>query len=242
VIAAAFIQYNIFVIRSAANIAVLSLFAVASLYAQTSAPANATVIFTLDFPQSTPAHYWIRVDSSGRANYESEAPKTPVSSDQNNDSGPYRYDFVVTPATRDRIFELAARAKYFSGSVDSTKHHLANTGAKTLAYKDSQHAGQARFNYSTNPEIQQLTTLFQSLSSTLEYGQRLDYAYHYQKLALDEELKSLSEAARQNGLVEIQALAPILKKIADDHSVINVTRARAEKLLAQSSPAINGSH
>ena len=81
--------------------------------------------------------------------------------------------------------------------------------------------------------MQQLTALFQNISATLEFGHRLEYLHHYQKLALDEDMKRMEEMARQNSLAELQALAPILKEIVADQSVINVTRARAERLLAQ---------
>jgi hypothetical protein len=47
-------------------------------------------------------------------------------------------------------------------------------------------------------------------------------------------MKSMEQMADQNGLVEVQAVAPILKKIVGDASVLNVTRARAERLLSKS--------
>ena len=209
------------------------------IFSQTSVTAfPATVSFTLDFPQSTPDHYSIVVDSSGKANYTSGTAKAATEANSDGDTTsdsaqPYHYSFTVSPATRDHIFDLAARANYFSGDVNYKKHNIASTGEKTLAYKDDHRNTQAHYNYSTNPAVQELTSLFQRLSATLEYGRHLDEAFHYQKLALDEQLKSMEQQADQNGLLEIQAVAPILKKIADNPSVINVTRARAQRLLAK---------
>jgi hypothetical protein len=71
----------------------------------------------------------------------------------------------------------------------------------------------------------------QGLSVTLEFGHRLQYDHHYQKLALDEELKRMEEQARTNQLADIMAIQSILDQIVADPSVINVTRARAQKLL-----------
>jgi hypothetical protein len=65
----------------------------------------------------------------------------------------------------------------------------------------------------------------------LEFGRRLDYYHRYQKLALDDELKRMEEMAQQNNLPELAAVAPILQKLAQDRSVINPVRARAERLL-----------
>lgn len=205
-------------------------------------PSGATITFTLDFPQSTPNHYQIIVDSSGKASYTSGLPTLPPRADADSDTTsdsdqPYHYAFNLTPATRDRIFDLAARANYFSGDVNYNKHNIANTGEKVLTYKDAQRSSETKYNYTTNTAVQQLTTLFQQLSSTLEYGRRLEEDYHYQKLALEEQLKGMEQQVDQNGLIEIQAVAPILKKIVGDSSVMNVTRARAERLLAKAEGA-----
>ena len=196
-----------------------------------SAPAqkDATITFTFDFPGSVPDHYSITVDSSGHASYISGGKK---GADSDSDE-PFHYDFTISDSNRARIFDLAARARYFAGDVNYAKHAVASTGTKTISYKDAQRNTQATYNYTTNQAVQQLTTIFQNISATLEFGQRLQFEHKYQKLALDEELKRMEEAAKQNGLEEVQAVAPILKQIFADSSVINVTRARAQRLLAK---------
>jgi hypothetical protein len=187
-----------------------------------------TISFTLDFPQSIPNHYSISVTSDGRAEYNSTGKLTPESEPPD----PFHLEFTISPATRQKIFELAAKARYFEGKVDSGKKNLASTGKKVLAYRDAQRSTQAEYNYSPIPAVQELTTLFQNISTTLEFGRRLDYYHHYQKLALEDELKRMEEMTRDKSLVEIQAVSPILQQIATDQSVINLSRARAQRLLA----------
>jgi len=194
---------------------------------------TATITFTLDFPQSIPDHYSISVASDGRAEYNSTGKLTPDSEPPD----PFHLEFTISPATRQKIFDLATKAKYFEGKVDSGKRNLASTGKKVLTYRDGQRSTQAEYNYSPIPAVQELTTLFQNISTTLEFGRRLDYYHHYQKLALEDELKRMEEMARDKNLDEIQAVAPILQQIATDQSVINVSRARAQRLLAISGVA-----
>ena len=194
-------------------------------YSQTEAPA--TVTFTLDFPASQPEHYSIRVQSDGSARYQSSGR---LSADS-DDTDSFDLDFTVVAETWQKIFELAAKAGYFQKDVDSHHKGLAFTGKKTLGYKDTRRSGESTYNYSAYPAVQDLTTLMQSLSATLEFGHRLQYDHHYQKLALDEELKRMEEMARTNQLVEVAAIQPILNQIIADPSVINVTRARAQRLL-----------
>ena len=215
-----------------------------------AADVDPTVTFTLDFPGSIPAHYSITVARSGQAFYDSgpasespaasqsAKPNSEKDSDSDHESAsdsteaPFHYAFQIGEPNRTRIFDLAARARYFQGQLNYGKHNLANTGAKTLAYHDARINTSASYNYTTNQPAQQLTALFQNMSSTLEFARKLTFLYQHQKLALEEELKRMEEMARQNSLEELQAVSPILKQILADKSVINVTRARAERLLA----------
>ena len=185
-----------------------------------------TVTFTCDFPGSDPDHYGISVSEDGGAWYESDSKVSPESA-----GDPFHSAFTVSQAARTRVFDLAKRAHYFEGEIDSRKKNLASTGTKTLSYKDAQKSTRASYNYSPVPSVQELTAFFQSLSTTLEFGHRLDYYLHYQKLALDEELKRMEEMSHSGGLEEISSVAPVLQKIADDPSVIKVVRARAQRLV-----------
>jgi hypothetical protein len=210
---------------------VFSLIAFSSILAssQTEAQAPAVITFTIDFPTSQPEHYSIRVQSDGAARYQSSG-RMSADSDATDS---FDLDFTLGAGTRQKIFELAAKAGYFQKDVDSRHKNLAFTGKKTLAYKDAQRSGQSTYNYSPLPAVQDLTNLMQSLSATLEFGHRLQYDCHYQKLALDEEFKRMEELSRSSELIEVAAIQPILAQIIADQSVINVTRARAQRLLDQ---------
>ncbi|MGO8793502.1 MAG: hypothetical protein ACLQLC_01660 [Candidatus Sulfotelmatobacter sp.] len=191
-----------------------------------------TVTFTMDFPKSNPAHYSIAVDVSGRARYECTAT---IADDA--EAEPYRANFEVSKANREHIFEWAKQAKYFAGKVDSGNRKLAFTGAKVLSYQDGAHSNTAQYNYSNLEPVRELTELFQKLDGTLEYGRRLAYYHRYQKLALDAELKQMEAQATNGELTEIGTVAPVLREIVEDNSVINVVRARAQELIAMGNGA-----
>ncbi len=195
-------------------------------YSQSTDPA--TVTFTLDFPNSQPEHYAIRIQSDGTAHYDSSGKLSPDSDDVDS----FGFDFTTSPEFRQKVFALAAKAGYFQKDLDSHHKNMAFTGKKVLAYQDAKRHGESAYNYASNPAVQELTSLLQNLSATLEYGHRLHYAHRYQKLALDDELKRMEEDSRSTPLVELSAIAPILKQIVDDPSVMNVSRARAQRLLA----------
>jgi hypothetical protein len=185
------------------------------------------VTFTLDFPDSQPEHYSIRVPTDGSAHYQSSGHLSADSDATDN----FDFDFVLSAETRSKIIALASKAGYFQKDMDSHRKGMAFTGKKTLTYKDSRRSGESTYNYTPNPATQELTTLFQSLSATLEFGHRLDYDHRYQKLALDEELKRMQEMAQDKQLTEVSAIQSILTEIVADQSVVNIARARAQRLL-----------
>ncbi len=196
----------------------------------------ATVTFSLDFPNSDPEHYSVSVQSDGHARYECSAKISQDSEDREN----YQTEFTFSDATRARIFDLAAQAHYFAGKIDSGNRKLAFTGAKKLVYKDGQRESSAAYNFSSLPAVQQLTVLFQSVSATLEFGRRLAYDRRYQKLALDDEMKQMEDQIRRGDLIEVQAVRPVLQEIHDDNSVMNMVRARAQRIMDMGTVAPTG--
>jgi len=215
------------VIKALSCVCILCL-ACASSRSATQESSTPTVGFDFSFPGSQPDRYAFSIPGSGDATYSSDGRLTP-----NSDSDDFRVTFPISRATRSRIFELAQKARYFQGELDSKKKGLASTGIKTLSYKDSQRQTRASYNYSFIPAVQELTQIFQGMSATLEFGRRLDYYHRYQKLALDDELKRMDEMLKQNSVQELTAIAPVLKEIVEDSSVINPVRARAQRILAR---------
>ena len=207
---------------------------VGSVLAQDAASSadQPMVSFTQDFPASTPSHYSLRVSKDGKASYESVGKLTPEA-----DGDPFAYNFTLSSDSVALVFELAATAKYFARDVDYKKGNLANTGKKVLAYEDSARHYKTEYNYSSHQEIQQLTKLFQGIALTMEFARHLQFFKRYQPLALEGDLKRMEEMAKDNDLRELQAVAPVLREIADDKSILNVSRVRAQRLLVLAGPS-----
>jgi len=203
----------------------LLLFGTPVLHAQQAA---SNIAFEQTFPGSDPAHYVFSVASDCHATYESNGKLTPESEDDDS----FHLEFTASQATCAKVFDLAKQAHYFEKEIDSKKKNLASTGVKVLSYKDAQKSAKATYNYSTIPSVQELTEIFQGLGATLEFGRRLEYDHHYQKLALDDEMRRMQESETSRGLQDVSAIEAILQQIIDDPSVIQVVRVRAQRLLA----------
>jgi hypothetical protein len=193
--------------------------------AQASSP---TVSYTQDFEGSNPSHYELTITSDGHGTYTSNGQL----SEKADPAELVPVEFTVSDKVRQQVFDLAKRAKYFDGKVDSGRTNIAHTGTKVLTYKDDKRSTKATYNYSPIPAVADLTEIFQNLCTTLEFGRRLTFFHKYQKLALDDELKHMDEMRRDTMLGDLQAIAPILRDIANDRTVMNVSRSRALRLLA----------
>ncbi len=207
------------------TIVLISVFACVAARAQ---QAGATVGFTLDFQGANPSHYEIVISSDGNGSYSSNGQL-----DQHSEpADPAALKFTISENIRSQMFDLVKKTHYLKGNVDSGHKNIANTGNKVLSYKDADHNSKATYNYSPVPAIQELTAIFQGLSTTLEFGRRLSYFRKYEKLALDDDLKRTEQLQREKNLGDLQAISPVLNGIANDPSVMNVSRARALRLLA----------
>lgn len=193
--------------------------------AQAELSSNPTVSFSLDFPRSDPSHYIIAVSNDGHSSYQSDGKL----GRQDTPGDIEEFDFTLSPATTKQIFDLAKKAHYFEGQIDSKKK-VASTGEKTLTFSDGTRNNKAAFNYSSVAAVQDLTRIFQGLSSTLEFGRRLQYCYHHEKLALNEQLTNMENAQRDHQLSDVTPILPILNEISKDQTVVNVARAKAMRL------------
>ena len=201
-------------------------------------PPVATVRFECVWEAATPQDFIVLAGAMGDARYFSRNPTAPAQP-QNTRNGAinaaflpdYHVEFTLSPGSQAKIFKLANQANFFKGDFDFKKHPVANTGTKTLTYADPGRHSETTYNWSENSAIDQLTHLFEGISTTLEHGRRLEFLHRYDKLGLEDELKAMEDAAQSHYLAEIQAIKPVLEKVAGDTSVLNIARQRARRLL-----------
>lgn len=191
------------------------------------APAQPSVRFSFDWAQGYPwQKYTIDVQSDGKAHFDG-TPQT----DGNYDTDPYQQDFTMSVASRRKIFELAQKLNYFQGDYDSHLKHVAKTGTKTLQYEAQQVKGSTSFDYSKNVDVQELLRLFSGIATTIDYGRKLAFQYRFDKLGMEQRMKELEQLQSGGQVAELEIIAPILEKIANDYNMMNIARHSAQKLL-----------
>ncbi len=185
-----------------------------------------TVRFTKEQAALSPCKYTVEINDAGEVRYQSW--------DAKDSEEPYTIEFVASGETARKIFELSRNTNYFQGSFDYTAHRIANMGSKTLGYRDRTKNTETKYNWSENAGIQNLTNLFEGISSVLESGQRIEMKRRFDPLGLDAELKIVEDAMKKGEIPELHAIASVLQKVADDPQVMNIARERARRLLEES--------
>jgi hypothetical protein len=198
-----------------------------SSIAAAAGPAQPVVRFSFDWSQGFPwQKYSIAVESDGKAGFEGVP-----HADDSSDSSPYHQDFTISEANRRKVFELAQKLNYFQGNFDSHLQRVAQTGEKTLQYQSPRVQGSTTYNWSQNPDVRELTSLFTGIAMTVDYGRKLAFQYRYDKLGIDQRLKELEGLEASHGVEELAIIAPMLRKIADDPDMMNISRESARRLL-----------
>ncbi len=175
-----------------------------------------------------PQSVTMTVSANGTGKYSSRNPEK-----TGDDVDDFQTEFTMSPAGRDKIFRYAKEVNYFDGDFTFKKHVVASTGKKTLSYSDPTRHFSTTYDYSENKAIQEITNIFAGVSNTIEHGRKLKFLRRFDKLGLEEELKAMENAAESHNLADLQIIAPTLKSIADDTTVLNIARQRAKKLLAK---------
>lgn len=184
-----------------------------------------TVLFSSVLWGADPAYYSIALDSSGTATYES----LPASVGENG--VPYTMEFQVSDHTRRIAFNLAQGMNYFSGFTHESAPPAQTSRVRTLAYIDPTFNNQFSYGVPSNPDLEEITSVFEEMSETFESGRRLSYLEQHEKAALAPELDRLDTLTKRRHMREFQALTPILRRLAEDRTLGAGVHNQAEKLL-----------
>jgi len=189
-------------------------------------PAMPTVTFTESLSGANPSYYSITVSSMGSTSYWAE-PNT----DQRT-GVPEMNDFAATSQTRKEIFRLTKKLHFFSEKFESSDRNR-RAGWKSLRFAEGPVQNEIDYTSSKNRSIRRLTSLFESIATTIEYGRRLSMLRADDPTALDTELRQVQRQVARRQLAEFQAIAPVVRDIAFDPCVPEASRRYAHNLLQE---------
>lgn len=184
-----------------------------------------TIVFSYVAWSENPPYYSVAVDATGAATYQS----APDSVDR---SGvPYTLLFQANEATRRTIFNIGRDLNFFDGSFPLSLDPPQKSPVRSLGYHDITFSRQITYTESSAPEIQELTSIFEEISNTLEFGRKLAYLRQHDRSKLDDELDAMEKDADHHLLRELQVVTPVLRGIASDDKVSASARKKSEEII-----------
>jgi nucleotide-binding universal stress UspA family protein len=101
-------------------------------------------------------------------------------------------------------------------------------------------SNQFTYSASSDPDIEELTSVFEELSQTFEYGRRLNDLEVHDKKAIQPQLEAMRTKAERHALRDLPVLVPILRGLASDDSLDASVRKQAATLIAMASHSPQG--
>jgi hypothetical protein len=193
-----------------------------------------TVIFSSVRWNADPSYYSIAIDATGTATYQS----TPKGMEESGT--PYTIEFQVGDRTRRIAFNLAQRLNYFAADFGESRSTPNQNKVHTLAYRYENVNNQFTYSSSSDPDIEELTSVFEELSQTFEFGRRLNDLALHNRRGIQSQLQSMQEKADRHALRDLPALLPILRELASDAGLDPAVRKQASTLIAMASRPAQG--
>jgi hypothetical protein len=198
----------------------LSIAAAASIllsFLWAAAPVPPRLIYSKSFPGSNPSWFEITIEESGAGQYK-EDPK---------DEDPLK--FQLTSAESSQIFGLAGKLDHFSRPLESGLK-VANMGMKTFRYEAEGHSGEAKFNYSEDPDARALNDWFERIADTERSLIELGTTVRFDKLGVQQALNKVETLRNEKRLVAPDQFLPLLDRVVKNESFLHIARERAAGL------------
>ena len=177
------------------------------------------VFYSRQMPAGPFPHIQITVDRNGAVVYR-QAPDDPT--DQ-------PVEFQLRPQETDEIFALAEKLDYFTRPLESNLK-VANMGLKTFRYEHGEKRHEQQFNFSQDADARLLADWFARIIETEQHFLNLERSTRFDKLGVNQVLLQLQATMERNRLVAAGQFLPLLDKVANNESYLNMARNRAAML------------
>jgi hypothetical protein len=181
------------------------------------ASAAPRLVYSKDFPGSTPAWTGITVERSGEAVYKEAV----------NDDYPIR--FKLTPEEADEIFKLADKLDHFSRPLEA-ELRVAKMGMKTFRYEDGAKVSETKFNFSLDENAKVLLDWFERMAESAQNYIVFERTVKYDRLGVNDSILRLQASWERKRLVGTGQFLPLLDRVIKNDSYMHIARERAAAL------------
>ncbi len=131
------------------------------------------------------------------------------------------------------LFELLRASDGLRGCESKAKG-VADTGTKVLTYHVAgQQSLSCTFNFSEAKPVAELLNIFEAMAFTLDSARRMEGEQKFDRLGLDGEMTTLTEAVKNGRAMGLSNIRGTLQELVDNPEVLERVRVQAGKLIEQ---------
>jgi hypothetical protein len=185
-----------------------------------AATTEATVTFRKVFKSSYPEFVEIKVENSGSGTWDI----------RQLDDDPNPHTFQLDNALVQKIFSLTAALHDFNGVNLEMHRRIANLGQKTFIFQNGDETHQVSFNYTLDPNAEQLLNVFEGLARQQTDLADLQRTMRYDRLGVNDIVMRIEKDYDQKLLPEPSVFLSSLDQLTGDEHFIDLARERARNL------------
>jgi hypothetical protein len=164
----------------------------------------------------------IELDQSGNGQFRFQKLESPV----------ITVDFHLNHPKVDLLYNLFLESSFLNESKNFTSpKKVADLGMKTIRFETGKQMREVTFNFTEDKNLREINDFFEHLDEQEKFLFDLELALKHDRLGILKRLDFLEREIKANKLVAPERFRPILEKISEDDSLINLARKEARKLL-----------
>ena len=130
------------------------------------------------------------------------------------------------------LYSLFRQANFLNESKSFTSDRkVANLGMKTICFETGKQQREVNFNYTEDKTLREINDFFENLAEQEKTLFEIELALKHDRLGIPKRLDSLEREFSANRIIAPERFRPILERISEDESLINLARKEAMKLL-----------
>jgi hypothetical protein len=168
--------------------------------------------------------YGLELDDKGRGKF----------SFKKREEDALELDFALRPAKVESLLSCFVRADFLNETKNFVSpRKVADMGLKTIRFESGTRKREVTFNYTEDRTLQEIVDFFENLCQQEKALFEMDLALKYDRLGIPKKLDELERNLTAKRIVDPERFAPVLEKIYQDESLMNLARTEAKKILSR---------
>lgn len=145
----------------------------------------------------------------------------------------FKIELKLLSPTIERIRQLYSETDFLRSTEEyQNKKDFSHLGWTTLAAREGERERKARFNYTTNLQIDELSRLFRGIATQEMHLFDLETMEQYQPLDLPRQLEALESSLRLEQIAEPERILKALREISSNDSLPLIARNKASRIVS----------